>query len=486
MAIISFLFLLPGTQVEAEAVWCEVDGINGGKILFDYEYGYIAGAEDTITAAIIPETIDGVKVKGINKSAFEDKDQLVRLEIREGLVSIGSRAFYDCDSLEIVKMEDSVKAVGSASFYSCDVLRQVELSDNIQTLATETFAYCKELESVNLPSQLTDIMGSVFYECEKLAGNIVIPENVWFISGSAFYNCSSITGLEMQSKVIGLGPFAFYGCTSLATIEFRRGVENIERYSFYGCPMLMNVLYHGTEEHWDAMNIAEGNENLKNANRSYLTFVEFVGEPLKTEYIWGEDLDLTGLEVYEVYADGTRKEITDYTVDGYNKELDGEQTITVTYKGYTKTLKIKVVRILTGIEIASEPTKTEYIWGEELDLTGLKVNEIYSGGVKREAHEYTVTGYDKDLVGEQTIIVFYKEYVQTFQVKVSRVLTGIRIDRFPDKMEHIWGEDLDLTGLVVNEVYNDATEVAVIDYIVNGGILRCLQRLVCNLCAVRI
>ena len=67
------------------------------------------------------------------------------------------------------------------------------------------------------------------------------------------------------------------------------------------------------------------------------------------------------------------------------------------------------------------PTKTEYTQGEELDLSGLVVTAVYSDGSKSEvkAGDYTVSGYDPDTAGEQTVTVTYGGKTAAFTVTVE-------------------------------------------------------------------
>lgn len=77
-----------------------------------------------------------------------------------------------------------------------------------------------------------------------------------------------------------------------------------------------------------------------------LTGIEIVSGPDKTEYVQGEELDLTGLVIQAQYSDGTTAEIQageeGYTVEGYNAQTTGTQTITVSYKGESVTFKVTV------------------------------------------------------------------------------------------------------------------------------------------------
>ena len=75
---------------------------------------------------------------------------------------------------------------------------------------------------------------------------------------------------------------------------------------------------------------------------------------------------------------------------------------------------------LDKIEITG-PTKTAYMQGEELDLSGLVVTAVYSDGseVELQAGDYTVSGYDPDTAGEQTVTVTYGGKTAAFTVTVE-------------------------------------------------------------------
>ena len=95
------------------------------------------------------------------------------------------------------------------------------------------------------------------------------------------------------------------------------------------------------------------------------------------------------------------------------------------YEGKTGTFTVIVAEgeepepTLDKIEITG-PTKTEYTQGEELDLSGLVVTAVYSDGSKSEvkAGDYTVSGYDPDTAGEQTVTVTYGGKTAAFTVTV--------------------------------------------------------------------
>jgi hypothetical protein len=183
--------------------------------------------------------------------------------------------------------------------------------------------------------------------------------------------------------------------------------------------------------------------------------------PTKTVYTKGEVLDLTGLVVTGTYSDGSTKTETAgvSAVTGYDPEAVGEQTLTVTVGDKTATFAVTVTPpILTSIAITSPPTKTVYTKGESLDLTGLVVTGTYSDtSTKTESvGASNITGFNADVIGEQTLTVTVGYKTATFAVTVTPpVLTSIAITSPPTKTIYTKGESLDLTGLVVTGTYSD-------------------------------
>ncbi len=154
--------------------------------------------------------------------------------------------------------------------------------------------------------------------------------------------------------------------------------------------------------------------------------IELTG-PSKTEYVQGEELDLSDLGVIAVYSDGTTEEIAEgYEVTGYDPNALGTQEVTVTYKGVSAVFTVTVKAseepqpTLDRIELGGD-VKTEYTQGEALDLSGLTVTAVYSDGSKVElkAGDYTVSGYDPNTAGEQTVTVTYGGKTAAFTVTVE-------------------------------------------------------------------
>ena len=195
--------------------------------------------------------------------------------------------------------------------------------------------------------------------------------------------------------------------------------------------------------------------------------------PTKTEYKYGESLDLTGGTI-EITKDSGTKEtinITKDMVSGYNSKKLGAQILTVTYQGLTQQFVVKVEDYIASLKI-QKPTKVEYEYGEDIELNGGKVSIIMASGAISESTAMTgamITGYNPKAEGTQTIKVEYKGLQGNFQVKVEDKIKGISVNTEPDKTEYKYGENLDITGATINVVKSSGiTTIPVTPNMVSG------------------
>ena len=195
--------------------------------------------------------------------------------------------------------------------------------------------------------------------------------------------------------------------------------------------------------------------------------------PTKTEYKYGESLDLTGGTI-EITKDSGTKEtinITKDMVSGYNSKKLGAQILTVTYQGLTQQFVVKVEDYIASLKI-QKPTKIEYEYGEDIELNGGKVSIIMASGAISESTAMTgamITGYNPKAEGTQTIKIEYKGLQGNFQVKVEDKIKGISVNTEPDKTEYKYGENLDITGATIDVVKSSGiTTIPVTPNMISG------------------
>ena len=290
---------------------------------------------------------------------------------------------------------------------------------------------------------------------------------------------SSINAAVFADGITQIGKYALCSCTNLTSVTIPASVTKIGNNTAFQTDNITDVYYGGSEARWAKVSMGTGNTSIVNATIHYAEAGEpeltgiAVTAPSKNTYWVGEELDLTGMSVTATYSDDTTEVITaGYTVTGYDANTAGQQTVTVTYEGFTATFAVTVNEIvLVGITV-TPPTKTDYAYGEVLNLDGMQVIVNWSDGRTEEvADGYTVEGFDANTPGEQIITVTYEGFTATFTVTVEAapvVLIGIYVTA-PDKTEYAWGEMLDLTGMTVTGNYSDGSSHGITEgYIVTG------------------
>ena len=118
-------------------------------------------------------------------------------------------------------------------------------------------------------------------------------------------------------------------------------------------------------------------------------------------------------------------------VTGYNSNQIGNQTLTITYQGKTLTFEVIVKNEVNNITIKTNPTKTTYIKGESLDLSGGVITASYedktTADIPMTSSEVQITGYNASKTGKQTITVTYQGRQTTFEVTVKNDIEKIEI-----------------------------------------------------------
>jgi hypothetical protein len=179
--------------------------------------------------------------------------------------------------------------------------------------------------------------------------------------------------------------------------------------------------------------------------------------PTKKDYECGESLQLDGGTVQAVMASGaptTPVDLTDSSVQlgTFDPNKEGTQTISVTYEGFTESFGVTVTDNIQSISVENTP-KTDYEYGEELDVTGGTIIASKSSGATEKINitKEMVTGFDSTVIGTQTLTITYKEKQTSYQVTIKDKVQDIKIKE-PDKLIYKLGEEISLAGGTVELV----------------------------------
>ncbi|WP_297668778.1 bacterial Ig-like domain-containing protein [Thomasclavelia sp.] len=205
-----------------------------------------------------------------------------------------------------------------------------------------------------------------------------------------------------------------------------------------------------------------------------VTKIELVTPPNKVEYVRGQKFDPQGARIKAIYNDGDTKlvDVTEKMCSGFDSSSLGQKTVTVAYENQSVSFTVDIVERILTLITTDGAIKTEYLEGQPLDISNLKIIALYNDGISEviDASMDMISGYDASIVGKQTVTVTYKGKTTTFEVNVkAKSVTKIEVTS-PDKLEYIEGQALDLTAGKVKVFYNNETskEIDLTNEMVSG------------------
>ena len=227
-----------------------------------------------------------------------------------------------------------------------------------------------------------------------------------------------------------------------------------------------------------------------------VTGISVKSPPTKVDYTEGEALDLTGLVVTLTKSDGTSEDVplADFAAHGITTAPaagatlgTGDTEVIITANGQAATQAITIETAppttVTGVTIKTPPAKTNYIEGEQLDLTGMVVTLTKSVGTAQDvsfpdfAVHSIITSPENGIVlstANTAVVVIINGKTATQEIIVEPAppvtITGITVKTQPHKLTYNDGEQLDLTGLTVTLAKSDGSteDVALTDFAAHG------------------
>lgn len=110
--------------------------------------------------------------------------------------------------------DKKVLSIKQGAFENRVDITKVYLLNGLITLENHAFAGCKKLTSIEIPETVTKIDEYAFADCTSLE-TLIINEGVTEIGAYAFSNCSSLTEVIIPKSVIKIDANAFAGCHNL-------------------------------------------------------------------------------------------------------------------------------------------------------------------------------------------------------------------------------------------------------------------------------
>ncbi len=170
----------------------------------------------------------GITYIGMN--TFRDCTEVTELVIPEGVSKIGTSAFGGCKKLYSLKIPESITAIDSSAFLNSQEIKEVYYAGSFEKWNAISFA-SKESNPLRYEGKL--------YFNGDLVEDLIIPDGIKEINENVFSNNSCITSVTIPESVESIGENAFISSDKLEV-----------------------TYYTGTEEQWNEIAIASGNDAL--------------------------------------------------------------------------------------------------------------------------------------------------------------------------------------------------------------------------------
>lgn len=213
-------------------------------------------------------------------SSYKNVEEITKITIGSGIISIGQQGFNGCKNLKTVIIGADVKEIGDNAFAACSSIEEFVVDENneyftsingdlyskegsvliryavakdnnecdlsgnnnLVEISETAFEGCKKLTKIVLPDTVTKIGDQAFQYCEVLE-SITLPKNLAEISKNAFEGCTSLKSIEIPNSVTCIEEYGFEGCTSLESITIPNSVTSIGRSAFSRCTSLKEVIF---------------------------------------------------------------------------------------------------------------------------------------------------------------------------------------------------------------------------------------------------
>lgn len=189
----------------AQSGYCGDPNVNGGM---DVKW--------TVADGVLTISGVGAMADYSHKGASWSSYDFEKVEISEGVTSIGKCALSHCTSLASITIPNSVTSIGDWAFSKCTTLTVIDIPHSVTSIGNSVFSECASLTNITIPNSVTSIGDYAFEACFALT-DLTLPHSVTSIGKNAF-SYAGLTSIIIPHSVTSIGDEAFSHCSSLSTI----------------------------------------------------------------------------------------------------------------------------------------------------------------------------------------------------------------------------------------------------------------------------
>ena len=121
----------------------------------DDNYGFIVTYKDGSVKGFTEEEVNDDELCSSN-------NDIVKVEIKDGVTTIGNHAFNGCESLTSVMIPSSVTSIGFYAFFECTSLTNLTIPSSVTSIGIDAFCGCTGLKTVTIPNGIKHIANGLF------------------------------------------------------------------------------------------------------------------------------------------------------------------------------------------------------------------------------------------------------------------------------------------------------------------------------------
>ncbi|MCQ2801863.1 MAG: bacterial Ig-like domain-containing protein [Bacilli bacterium] len=171
---------------------------------------------------------------------------------------------------------------------------------------------------------------------------------------------------------------------------------------------------------------------------------------------YDSDFPMEWLEVIAHYNNGDSQEVTSgITIEGFERTVSGEQTITVKALGLETTVDVEVLESTVVVNVSANTVEESYDFGYEFTKFDVDVYIEMSDGITYVMMPDDISGYDITKSGEQSITVYCGEYELQITVKINASTEIESISAVANKDNLTYGDSFNASDVTVTARYTD-------------------------------
>lgn len=381
-------------------------------------------AESTL---ILPAKINGLTVtclQGLeDESIFDvrarkDAVKVIKVVIPDSVKKIGKHAFYGCKDIEIVEVGKNVEAVELAAFAYCMSIKRMVLPKSVKYIGDYAFKGCASLRKLTINNPDCEIFDNTYTVYTDNATSAEVGHFAGIIYGPADSTAERFaTANKKTFRVLcKTGINAIYTGNNLDIGELI-DKNNIEVYALYSNDTRERVYDF---ELLDKAFMDFGNHDVKVAFGDLVTTfnvfvkgrvlmdleVSYIGKPVTR----GLKFNKNEIKVVGVYDDGSREDITNFTIEDDTITQVGKNKVMVFYETQMMPVTIEGVQeLVTGI--TATYNKGKFHLGETLQKEDVQVVARFNNGTTAEINNFKLSRTEFEVEGDYEVKVIVTDNI---------------------------------------------------------------------------